>query len=76
MKRLKRTPEELKMESLRFHASREKRKQEGLKAVAEMSKHPLSLEQARAQIREHQAEVDRLEKEFARKEQRKGKRKT
>lgn len=59
MSKSKMSPEELEAESLRFHALREKRKEEGLKAVAEMSKHPLSLEQMRAQIREHQAEANK-----------------
>jgi hypothetical protein len=49
MKRLKMSPEELKAESLRFHASTQQRKQAELRAVEEMSKHPLSLEQKRAQ---------------------------
>lgn len=72
MTKLKMSPEELEAESLRFHVLREKRREEGEKAVAEMSKHPLSLEQMRAQIREHQAEAgNRLETAFAKREQRK-----
>ena len=59
MKKSKMSPEELEAESLRFHALREKRKEEGLKAVAEMKKHPLTTEQMREQIRRHQAEANR-----------------
>jgi hypothetical protein len=71
MKRLKRSPEEMEADSLKLHALNQKRKQEELLAVEEMLKHPLSLEQMREQIRQHHADADRLEKAFARREQRK-----
>ncbi len=76
MKRLKRSPEEMEADSLAFEASRQKRIKAKLRAVEEMKKHPLTLEQKREQIRRNHAEADRLEKEFARREQRKRKRKT
>lgn len=57
MKQSKMSPEELQAELSKFHALQEKRKEEGLKAIAEMSKHPLSLEQMRAQIEEHLREA-------------------
>ena len=71
MKRLKRSPEELEADSLRFHVSTQQRKKAELRAVAEMSKHPLSSEQKIAQITRNHAEADRLEKAFARREEKK-----
>jgi hypothetical protein len=62
MKQLKRSPEKLEADSLRFHASAQKRKEAASLAVQEMSKHPLSLEQKREQVRRTHAEADRLEK--------------
>ncbi len=71
MKRLKRSPEELEADSLAFEASRQERIKGEIRAVEEMMKHPLSTEQMREQIRRNHAEADRLEKAFARREQRK-----
>jgi hypothetical protein len=71
MKRLKRSPEELEADSLKLHDLRQERSKVALLAVEEMSKHPLSAEQMRAQIKRNHAEADRLEKAFARREQRK-----
>jgi hypothetical protein len=71
MKRLKRSPEKLKADRLVLLASIQTRKEAGLRAVEEMSKHPLSSEQKRAQIKRNHAEADRLEKAFARREEEK-----
>jgi hypothetical protein len=71
MKRLKMSPEEWEAESLKLHDLRQERSKVALLAVEEMLKHPLSAEQMRAQIRQHHAEADRLEKAFAKREQRK-----
>jgi hypothetical protein len=71
MKRLKRSPEEMETDSFAFHALIQERSKAGLRAVEEMSKHPLSAEQMREQIERHHAEADRLEKAFAKREQRK-----
>ncbi len=71
MKRSKRSPEELEADSLRLHDLRQERSKVALRAVEEMSKHPLSAEQKREQIERHHAEVDRLEKAFARREEKK-----
>ncbi len=71
MKRLKKSPEELEAQSLKLHALIQERSKGALLAVEEMMKHPLSTEQKREQIRRNHAEADRLEKAFARSEQRK-----
>ena len=62
MQKLKMSPEELEAESLRLPDSNQKRKKAELWAVEEMSKHPLSLEQKREQIKQHHKDADRLEK--------------
>ncbi len=62
MKRLKRSPEEMEADSLAFEASRQKRIKAELRAVEEMKKHPLTLEQKREQIRRNHAIAERLEK--------------
>ena len=56
------SPEELEAESLRLHDLRQERSKVALQAVAEMSKHPLSADQFREQIRQHHRIADRLEK--------------
>ena len=56
------SPEELEAESLRLHALRQERSKGAILAVAEMSKHPLLLEQMREQIKQHHKDADRLEK--------------
>jgi hypothetical protein len=61
MNKLKMSPEELEAESLRLHDLRQERSKVEIKAVEEMSKHPLSSEQFREQIRQHHEEADRLE---------------
>jgi hypothetical protein len=71
MKRLKRSPEEMEADGLAFEASRQERIKVELRAVEEMSKHPLSSEQMREQIKRNHAEADRLEKAFARREEKK-----
>jgi hypothetical protein len=71
MKRLKRTPEEMEADGLAFEASRQERIKGALLAVEEMKKHPLSAEQMRAQIKRNHAIADRLEKAFARREEKK-----
>ncbi len=67
MNKLKRSPEELEADSLAIHASIQERSKVALQAVAEMLKHPLSLEQMREQIRRTHAAADRLEKRSSRK---------
>ena len=57
MSKSKQSPEEIEAESLRLHVLRQQRNKEAIAAVKEMSKHPLSLEQMREQIREHHAEA-------------------
>ncbi len=71
MKRLKRSPEEMEADGLAFEASRQERIKAGLLAIEEMKKHPLTTEQKREQIRRTHAEADRLEKAFARREEKK-----
>jgi hypothetical protein len=71
MKKLKKSPEELEAQSLKLHALIQERSKGALLAVEEMLKHPLSLEQKRAQIRRNQAIAERLEKAFARSEEKK-----
>ena len=51
MSEQKMSPEELNAESLRLTALIDKRSEAGLKAVAEMSKHPYSLQQMREQVK-------------------------
>lgn len=58
MKRTGISPEELRTELLKFDALNRKRSKDAIAAVAEMSKHPLSLEQAREQIRQHHREAE------------------
>lgn len=55
------TPEELEAESLRLHLVRQEMSKERIKAVEEMSKHPLSLEQMREQIRQHHEEAKEID---------------
>ena len=62
MNKLKKSPEELEAESLRFHVLRQERSKVAMQAVKEMSKHPLSSEQFREQIRQHQAEANKYGK--------------
>lgn len=62
MSKLKMSPEELKAESLRLHDLRQERSKVASQAVKEMSKHPLSSEQFREQIRQHHEDAERLEK--------------
>ena len=62
MNKLKMSPEELEAESLRLHNLRQERSNILIQAVEEMSKHPLSTEQMREQIRRHHEEADRMEK--------------
>ncbi len=62
MKQLKRSPEQLEADSLELHALIQERSKAEIQAVEEMSKHPLSAEQMREQIRRHHAAADRLEK--------------
>jgi hypothetical protein len=71
MKRLKRSPEELEADSLALHASIQERSKAELRAVKEMSKHPLSLEQKREQANQMREAANRHEKAFAKREQRK-----
>jgi hypothetical protein len=66
MKPLKRSPEELEADRLEFDASRQERKKVGLRAVEEMSKHPLSLEQKREQAKQLREAADRHEKRSSR----------
>jgi len=66
MKQLKRSPEELEADSLKLHASIQERSKGELRAVQEMSKHPLSLEQMREQIKRNRAIAERLEKRSSR----------
>ncbi len=66
MKQSKMSPTELETESLELHASTQERNKAELRAVKEMLKHPLSLEQKREQIRRTHAEADRLEKRSSR----------
>ncbi len=70
MNKLKRTPEELEAERSELHALIQERSKGELRAVEEMKKHPLTTEQMRAQIRRTHAEADRLEKAFAKREER------
>ena len=62
MSKLKMSSEELRVERLQLHDSIQKRSKAELLAVEEMMKHPLSFEQMRAQIRQHQKDAERLEK--------------
>ncbi len=71
MKRSKRSPEEMEADSLAFEASRQKRIKAAIQAVEEMKKHPLSLEQKREQIERNHLIAERLEKAFARREEKK-----
>ncbi len=71
MKRSKRSPEELEADSLKLHDLRQERSKVALLAVKEMLKHPLSAEQKIAQIERNHADADRLEKAFARREEKK-----
>lgn len=66
MSKSKMSPEELQAEVSKFHVLREKRKEEGSKAVAEMLKHPLSVRQAREQVERNHAIADRLDKKESR----------
>jgi hypothetical protein len=71
MKRLKRSTEEIEAERLKsLDLIQERNRVESL-GVEEMLKHPLSLTQKREQIRRNKMEAARLEKAFARREQRK-----
>lgn len=60
MTKQKMSREELNKESLRLSALIAEGSKAGLKAVAEMSKHPLSPEQKKMQIRKHWQEADRV----------------
>ena len=62
MSKLKMSPEEWEAESLRLHDFRQERSRVASLAVEEMSKHPLSAEQFREQIRQHHRDADRPEK--------------
>ncbi len=73
--RLKKSPEELEAESLRLHNSRQERSKVLIQAVEEMMKHPLSLEEKRAQIKRHHADAKRFGKRDARKQHRQDTRK-
>ncbi len=66
MNKLKKSPEELEADRLKLHALNQKRSKAELRAVEEMLKHPLSLEQMREQIRRTHAAADRLEKRSSR----------
>jgi hypothetical protein len=69
MKQSKMSPEEWEVESLKLHDARQERSKVALQAVEEMKKHPLSAEQKIAQIKRNHAMADRLEKAFAREEE-------
>jgi hypothetical protein len=71
MERSKKSPEELEADSLKLHALNQERSKVALQAVKEMSKHPLSSEQKIAQINRNHRIADRLEKAFARREEKK-----
>ena len=62
MNKLKMSPEELEAESLKLHDLIQERSKGAIQAVEEMSKHPLSLEQMREQIRRIHATADKHEK--------------
>ncbi len=62
MKWSKMSPEELEAESLKLHAVRQEMSKRAIRAVEEMMKHPLWLEQKREQIRRNQAIAEKLEK--------------
>ncbi len=57
MSKLKMSPQELEAESIRLTALIAEASKAGLQAVKEMSKHPLSPEQMRQQVREHQQQA-------------------
>ncbi len=71
MKQSKMSPEEWEAESLKLHDLRQERSKVALLAVEEMMKHPLSAEQKIAQIKRNHRIADRLEKAFARREEKK-----
>lgn len=62
MQQLKKSPEELEAESLELHALIQERSKAEIQAVEEMSKHPLSAEQMREQIKRIHAAADKHEK--------------
>ena len=66
MTKLKMSREEFLAESKRMSVLIQKGSEAGLKAVKEMSKHPLSLEQMREQVRRQHADTDQVWKQGSR----------
>lgn len=57
MSKSKMSQDELRAESLRLGALIRKGSEAGLRGIAEMSKHPLSLEQMKEQVKKHQQQA-------------------